>query len=287
MARIRTIKPEFPQSETVGRLSRDARLLFVQLWTICDDHGRCRATPKVLAGVLYPYDDDARDLIDGWLSELQAEDCIRLYRVDGSTYLEVVGWSKHQRIDNAGKPICPVPTDADFVNKVEKQSATVEKSTLREPPRTAASLREPPLDLGPRTKDLGVRPSADADASSAKVSETQVVDLKAEIFGQCLQWLAKQSGKDPQKLRPLVGRWIRDHGEAGVLQAFIRAQREGPVEPIAWMTGSLTGMGARKSAIEEGLTKWLREKGSHDVSEFSEGDGEIVRGLPVPQAGTG
>lgn len=34
MARIRSIKPEFPQSESIGKLSRDARPLFVLLWTI-------------------------------------------------------------------------------------------------------------------------------------------------------------------------------------------------------------------------------------------------------------
>ena len=33
VARIRTIKPEFPQSESVGRLSRDARLLFILVWS--------------------------------------------------------------------------------------------------------------------------------------------------------------------------------------------------------------------------------------------------------------
>ena len=43
MPRIRTIKPEFPQSETIGRLSRDARLLFLQLFTLVDDAGRARA----------------------------------------------------------------------------------------------------------------------------------------------------------------------------------------------------------------------------------------------------
>jgi hypothetical protein len=59
MARIRTIKPEFPQSESMGRISRDARLLFVQLWCICDDHGRTRAASRMLASLLFPYDDDA------------------------------------------------------------------------------------------------------------------------------------------------------------------------------------------------------------------------------------
>ena len=99
MARIRTIKPEFPQSESIGKLSRDARLLFVQLWTIVDDAGRTRAASRMLASLLYPYDDDARSLIDGWLDELAAGNMIRLYEADGSRYLEIVKWLEHQKID--------------------------------------------------------------------------------------------------------------------------------------------------------------------------------------------
>src|SRR6202035_678860 len=100
MSRIRTIKPEFPQSETIGRLSRDARLLFVLLWTIADDAGRARAASRMLASLLYPYDDDAPSLIDGWLDDLEHHDCVRRYEVDGSRYLEIVNWLKHQKIDH-------------------------------------------------------------------------------------------------------------------------------------------------------------------------------------------
>jgi len=99
MPRIRCIKPEFPQSESMGRVSRDARLLFVLLWTIVDDAGRTRAHSRALASLLYPYDDDARSLIDGWLDELAAGNMIRLYEADGSRYLEIVKWLEHQKID--------------------------------------------------------------------------------------------------------------------------------------------------------------------------------------------
>lgn len=99
MARIRTIKPEFPQSESIGRLSRDARLLFILLWTVADDEGRCRAASRMLASLLYPYDDDAPGLMDGWLNELEANGRIVRYEVDGSTYLEIRNWKEHQRID--------------------------------------------------------------------------------------------------------------------------------------------------------------------------------------------
>ena len=90
MSRIRTIKPEFPHSETVGKLSRDARLLFIQLWTIVDDAGRARAASRMLASLLYPYDDDAGVRIDGWLDELERMSCIRRYEADGSQYLVIV-----------------------------------------------------------------------------------------------------------------------------------------------------------------------------------------------------
>lgn len=99
MGRIRTIKPEFPQSETMGRISRDARLLFIELWTIADDYGKARASSRMLASLLFPYDNDAADLIDGWLDELENNNCIRRYVVDGSTYLDIPNWSKHQKVD--------------------------------------------------------------------------------------------------------------------------------------------------------------------------------------------
>ena len=73
MARIRCIKPEFPQSQSMGEVSRDARLLFVELWTLCCDHGKTRASPRMLASLLFPYDDDAPGLIEGWLGELEAQ----------------------------------------------------------------------------------------------------------------------------------------------------------------------------------------------------------------------
>lgn len=107
MARIRTIKPEFPQSETIGKLSRDARLLFIQIWTICDDLGRARGNSRILASLLYPYDDDAKALLPGWLGELEDIGAIRLYLVDGDTYLEVCNWLKHQKIDKPSGPKCP------------------------------------------------------------------------------------------------------------------------------------------------------------------------------------
>jgi hypothetical protein len=112
MARIRTIKPELPQSQSIGRLSRDARLLFIQLFTVADDAGRARAASRLLASLLYPYDDDAPALIEGWLAELEQQKQIRRYVVDGSEYLEIVKWLEHQKIDRPSPSRLPEYRDA-------------------------------------------------------------------------------------------------------------------------------------------------------------------------------
>lgn len=100
MARIRSIKPEFPQSESMGAISREARLCFILLWTISDDEGRLRAASRMLASLLYPYDNDAAELIDGWLEELEREECIQRYKVDGQSYIQIHNWLSHQKIDH-------------------------------------------------------------------------------------------------------------------------------------------------------------------------------------------
>jgi hypothetical protein len=107
MARIRTIKPEFPQSESMGNVSRDARLTFLQLWTIADDEGRLRGNSRMLASLLFPYDDDAPSLIDGWLAELEREGCVVRYKVDGQSYLQICNWLIHQKIDKPSKSKIP------------------------------------------------------------------------------------------------------------------------------------------------------------------------------------
>lgn len=99
MARIRSIKPEFPHSESMGRVSRESRLCFILLWTIADDAGRLRGNSRMLASLLYPYDDDAKKHIDGWLDQLSSEGCIARYEVDGTSYVQVLNWSAHQKID--------------------------------------------------------------------------------------------------------------------------------------------------------------------------------------------
>jgi hypothetical protein len=209
MARIRSIKPEFPQSETIGKLSRDARLLFIQLWTVADDSGRARAASRMLASLLFPYDDDAPTLIEGWLSELEEHDCIRRYDVGGSRYLEIVNWLKHQ--------------------KIEKPSASKIPSFSEASPTIPRSLPDPSApDLGPRR---GIKDSSEANASGADAPPA--ADPIERCWAEGIPALVAMGVSD-REARSCTGRWLRDSRNDGdaVLSAIQRARDHGTKDPI-------------------------------------------------------
>ena len=143
MARIRTIKPEFPQSESMGRVSRDARLCFIELWTIADDSGRLRGAPRMLASLLFPYDDDAGGLISGWLEELEREECLIQYQAEGQHYIQITNWFSHQKIDKRTASKIPSPPNP-------RESSPNPREDSAEPADYSSE------DQGPRTKDQGM-----------------------------------------------------------------------------------------------------------------------------------
>lgn len=127
MARIRTIKPEFPQSESMGRVSRDARLCYILLWTLADDAGRLRGNSRMLASLLYPYDDDAKKLADKWLTELADEHCITRYEIDGNQYIQIGEWLTHQKIDKPSPSKIPAPKEDSRGFAKDREDSTADQ----------------------------------------------------------------------------------------------------------------------------------------------------------------
>ncbi len=132
MQRIRTIKPDFWESENLSRVSRDARLLFIGLFNCCDDSGRTRAASRILASRIFPYDDDAKDKIKVWLAELERVKCIRLYVVDGETYLDIPKWLAHQKIDRPSQSKLPSFDEASTHPREDSRNVALEVERERE-----------------------------------------------------------------------------------------------------------------------------------------------------------
>ena len=116
MPRIRSIKPEFADSEAIGNVSREARLLLVMLMTHADDAGRLRGNHRYLAHTLYPYDSDAEAKIGNWLAELEGQGEIQTYRYAGNVYVALCHWERDQKIDKPYPSRLPAPPRAGQID---------------------------------------------------------------------------------------------------------------------------------------------------------------------------
>ncbi|WP_416976997.1 hypothetical protein [Streptomyces sp. T028] len=112
MARIRTVKPEMFESESLAECSVTAMLTFIGLLTQADDSGRHRDHPAIIAGRLWALrpEHTAADVAQD-LEELAAAGLICRYTgCDGRTWLHVVTWEQHQKINKptaSRVPRCP------------------------------------------------------------------------------------------------------------------------------------------------------------------------------------
>lgn len=100
--RIRTIRPEFYQSESVGSMTWKTRLVFINLWSYVEDNGVNLDNPRLFRGQCMPYDDSVLDDIEDAFAELEQCGSIIRYERDGKHLLFVPGFEKWQNIQRPG-----------------------------------------------------------------------------------------------------------------------------------------------------------------------------------------
>lgn len=86
--RSRVVREPFWTDSRLGRVSTDARLLFLGLWGIMDRCGRLEGDPLRIRVQVFPY--DAQIDVEALLAELGSEQLIRGYTVEGRQYIEVL-----------------------------------------------------------------------------------------------------------------------------------------------------------------------------------------------------
>ncbi len=174
--RIRTIKPEFWTDKKVASWDHFTRLLYIGLWSAADDHGRGSAEAARLAAELFPY-DLSRDPIEilarvaASLDTIAKSGRIALYAVDSERFYEVAHWSRHQRVDNAGKPKVPAPSEGSPVDPREIR---------RDSPRSAAGtgIREQGDGTGIREQvgaQSATEPADEKSESPKKYTQARIV----------------------------------------------------------------------------------------------------------------
>ncbi len=90
----------------------------------------------------------------------------------------------------------------------------------------------------PMTHKPEAIPSKDSEPNGSGASPPTFREM---IFGDGLTWLAGAADKPKDRLRSLAGKWCSEFGDELTMAAIAEAQKNTPVDPIAWITRRLRG----------------------------------------------
>ncbi|MFB7255098.1 hypothetical protein [Streptomyces nojiriensis] len=167
MARIRTIKPEAFESEDLASVDVTAVLTFFGLLTQADDSGRFRDHPAIIAGRLWalrPEHTPAHVAHD--LEQLAAAGLVCRYTgCDGKSWLHIVTWDRHQKINRASEsrlPRCPAHEAAKACGECDRPQCHTQPHTAASPQQSAPEAHKAPVDA-----------AAGGDSATAQAALTQ------------------------------------------------------------------------------------------------------------------
>lgn len=110
--------------------------------------------------------------------------------------------------------------------------------------------RDMPSKREGERKGQGQGDSSDADASGGGAPPDPPVDPEKVMFDSGIRLLA-ESGVTEARARPLLGKWKSQHGAEAVIVALGKAQREGAMDPKAFIEGCLRN-GQRRDSDRSG-----------------------------------
>jgi hypothetical protein len=155
MARARSIKPGFFKNEELAELGSDAMLLFAGLWTLADRAGRMEDRPKRIKAEVFPYHDCD---VDKLLNSLVRARFIVRYSVNGSRYIAIPTWSKHQN-PHVKEAASIIPAHDEHGASIMPNPEFPERAVLTPSSLTPSSLTPDPLNHGLRVQEMPKRPA--------------------------------------------------------------------------------------------------------------------------------
>lgn len=269
MARMRSLKPEFwDDEELAAATSRDARMLYMGLWNLADEHSRLRGDPRYIKGKLFAYDDDlSAPVIEKLLESLAGAGRVVRYRVAGGRYIFLPKLAKHQRLEpdktpsrlpgpDDGEPE-PDPPSENFPDESaggagnSAQNRTVDNGLWDSDSDTAGEQRQPGI---PNKSAQNPDESALARARSFK-HVAGGMEHVAGIPPTAGALALVPSGPAPSlnTAQDLVGEWIE----------HCRKRPPGTViGQVGKQIKAMLGEGIEPADIRAGLAEWWR-KGVH------------------------
>ena len=219
--RARNIKPGFFKNEDLVEIDPMGRLLFIGLWMMADREGRLEDRPRRIKMEVFPGDNCD---VDALLDELQKWGFINRYEVDGSRYIQVLNFQKHQNPnpkEAASRIPAPQNTQENNPDCIQNVSR-LDPDCIQNISDTAESLlSESPL----------LNPESISSSNSSGGSESNGASPSAaEIAKTC-----RKSGIQCQAQHPLVIELARQKIPIGTLQQACEESRRNGATSIKYV----------------------------------------------------
>lgn len=254
MARIRSLKPEFWTDGDVMDLSPHARMLFAGSWnfTLCD-YGHLPDDPRRLKMQVLPADNVmmVRDpgVEFGWrlewldpavlVEEIVASGRFARIEVEGRSYLHVVRFTDHQRLEKRWTPRCPVCKAAS--------DHPEPRGTSREVARARATSTQD------RTGQDRTSAAAAADAAAAAEKlPTSIAILRDKLHTHTALQALRFDGLTGEKQDWLLD-LIQEHGDQKLIDTALRTLRTPPPVHVSAFLGTWAALpepGQRLRVVE-------------------------------------
>jgi hypothetical protein len=207
----------------LASVSITARYTFVLLISKSDDDGLVPGAHRQLLGLLYPHNEDVTvAYLLEWLEELATIGVVR-WRVtrDRVPVVELVNWSKHQRIDNKGRnTLRGLLLDEHDAAVTDSGSRNLAES--RGDLRRLAEPRRSEVDRERDRKEEGERGNRSPLAGQSTGGPSRRVTAPTPAWVTRLRdhWLAKVGAIAPSSIAKLLGAAFTIHGEECLLKAI-------------------------------------------------------------------
>lgn len=227
MSRARNIKPGFFKNDLLAECHPLARILFIGLWCEADREGRLENRPKRIKAGCLPYDECD---VEALLGELAERGFITRYEVNGSQYIAIPEFVKHQN-PHCKEQASSIPApDMHGASTVQVQGEHGESTEVAR--------------LIPDSPSLIPDSSSEPNGSGAGAPAANDQPPADPIWGTGLAFLMRK-GIPEKPARALLGKVKHAVGDGEAARILIDAEAQDISDPAPWLLKSTANAKAR------------------------------------------
>lgn len=215
MARNRVIKPKFWDDAKIGRLTRDARLLYIGLWNFSDDIGVVIGNSIWLKSKIFPYDQIQIQQFEKWMNELVINGFICLLSYKGERFIYLPNFTRHQVINKPNYEDLNIPKLLidNTKDKITEQSRNTTVSFTEQ--YVTKIEREEEEEYPPYNSPQGEEVPSESDESD-KINYNALMDMFNKMFEGKLPKITAMTDKRKKAVKARSS----EHGEKAIMDVL-------------------------------------------------------------------